>query len=87
MTGSRSGPNPIVDEPPTALAAASWGTEWAFKGRHTGSTDLPLLPEGEAEARRLAPVLSQHSFAAMFSFPLQRAGAPVSWTMNTVNGR
>ncbi|QNJ28511.1 histidine phosphatase family protein [Synechococcus sp. A15-24] len=48
-------------------------TEWALKGRHTGSTDLPLLPEGEAEAHALGPVLSQQAFAAVFSSPLQRA--------------
>ena len=47
-------------------------TEWALNGRHTGSTDLPLLPEGEAEARALGPVLSQQTFAAVFSSPLQR---------------
>ncbi|MEB3167307.1 MAG: phosphoglycerate mutase family protein, partial [Synechococcaceae cyanobacterium] len=27
-------------------------TAWAREGRHTGRTDRPLLPEGEAEARR-----------------------------------
>ena len=48
-------------------------TEWASNGRHTGSTDLPLLPEGEAEARALGLVLSQQTFAAVFSSPLQRA--------------
>ena len=48
-------------------------TEWALNGRHTGSTDLPLLPVGEAEARALSPVLSQQHFAAVFSSPLQRA--------------
>ena len=48
-------------------------TEWALNGRHTGSTDLPLLPEGEAEARALGPVLSQQTFAAVFSSPLLRA--------------
>ena len=48
-------------------------TEWALNGRHTGSTDLPLLPEGDAEARALGPVLSQQTFAAVFSSPLQRA--------------
>ena len=48
-------------------------TEWARNGRHTGNTDLPLLPEGEDEARQLAPVLSQQHFAAVFSSPLQRA--------------
>ncbi len=48
-------------------------TEWALNGRHTGNTDLPLLPQGEAEARGLAPVLAQHRFTAVFSSPLQRA--------------
>ena len=48
-------------------------TEWALNGRHTGSTDLPLLPEGEEEARALGPVLSQQTCAAVFSSPLQRA--------------
>ena len=48
-------------------------TEWAKNGRHTGSTDLPLLPEGEEEARQLAPVLESQTFAAVFSSPLQRA--------------
>jgi probable phosphoglycerate mutase len=48
-------------------------TEWALHGQHTGVTDLPLLPEGEAEARALAPILSNQHFAAVFSSPLQRA--------------
>ena len=48
-------------------------TEWSINGRHTGTTDLPLLAEGEAEARRLAPVLSRHTFAAVMCSPLQRA--------------
>ena len=48
-------------------------TEWALNGRHTGKTDLPLLPEGEAEARKLARVLPNVTFAAVFTSPLQRA--------------
>jgi len=48
-------------------------TEWARNGRHTGSTDLPLLPEGDEEARRLAPILQGQTFAAVFTSPLQRA--------------
>jgi len=46
-------------------------TEWALRGQHTEVTDLPLLPEGEAEA--LVPILSHQHFAAVFSSPLQRA--------------
>ncbi len=48
-------------------------TDWAKSGRHTGSTDRPLLPEGEAEARELAPLLAQHAFDAVLVSPLQRA--------------
>jgi hypothetical protein len=48
-------------------------TAWALNGRHTGRTDLPLLPEGEAEARALAPVLARQRFAAVLVSPLQRA--------------
>jgi broad specificity phosphatase PhoE len=51
-------------------------TAWAKEGRHTGRTDLPLLPEGEAEASRVAPLLHQlggHPFAAVLVSPLQRA--------------
>lgn len=48
-------------------------TEWALNGRHTGRSDIPLLPQGEAEARALAPLLAQQTFAAVYSSPLQRA--------------
>ena len=48
-------------------------TAWARAGRHTSHTDLPLLPEGEAEARCLAPLLAQQPFTAVLCSPLQRA--------------
>ena len=48
-------------------------TSWARDGRHTGRTDLPLLPEGEAQARDLAPGLASQRFAAVLVSPLQRA--------------
>ena len=48
-------------------------TAWALNGRHTGRTDLPLLPQGEDEARALAPLLAKQAFRAVFTSPLQRA--------------
>jgi probable phosphoglycerate mutase len=48
-------------------------TEWSRNGRHTGSSDIPLLPEGEAEARSLAPLLARQHFAQVWVSPLQRA--------------
>jgi probable phosphoglycerate mutase len=48
-------------------------TEWSRDGKHTGRTDLPLTPEGEAAAARLAPVLGARRVAAAFTSPAQRA--------------
>jgi probable phosphoglycerate mutase len=48
-------------------------TEWSLSGRHTGSTDLPLLPEGEEAARSLAPRLAGLEFDLVLTSPRQRA--------------
>ena len=48
-------------------------TEWSRSGQHTGTTDLPLLPEGEDAARAVAPVLAERDFALVLVSPLQRA--------------
>ena len=48
-------------------------TEWSQTRRHTGRSDIPLLPEGEAAARSLAPRLDGISFDLVLSSPLQRA--------------
>lgn len=50
-------------------------TEWSETGRHTSITDLPLLPAGEAAARRLAPLLARQRFALVLTSPMQRARA------------
>ena len=42
-------------------------------GRHTGRTDLPLTPKGEATAAALAPVLAKQNITATFTSPAQRA--------------
>lgn len=48
-------------------------TEWSRDGRHTGRTDVPLTPAGEAAARAVAPVLADRRFALVLSSPLTRA--------------
>ncbi len=48
-------------------------TEWSRNGRHTGRTDLPLLPTGEEHARLLRPQVAVHAFALVLTSPLQRA--------------
>jgi broad specificity phosphatase PhoE len=48
-------------------------TEWSRSMQHTGTTDLPLLPEGEAQAREVVPRLAQREFALVLSSPMQRA--------------
>lgn len=48
-------------------------TEWSRSGRHTGTTDLPLLPAGEAVARAAGQALAGRKFVAEFVSPLQRA--------------
>jgi broad specificity phosphatase PhoE len=47
-------------------------TEWSKEGRHTGRTDIPLTPAGEAAAAALAPLLARHRMLAVFSSPAQR---------------
>jgi broad specificity phosphatase PhoE len=48
-------------------------TEWSKSGRHTGRTDIPLTPEGEAAAKSLAPALAGRPIRAAFTSPAQRA--------------
>jgi len=58
---------------PTVVLVRHGATEWSESGQHTGLTDLPLLDEGEEEARALAPLLAERSFALVLSSPLSRA--------------
>ncbi len=48
-------------------------TAWSRSGRHTGSTDLPLIADGEEEARTMARGLAEVEFGTVMSSPLRRA--------------
>ena len=48
-------------------------TEWSLADKHTGRTDIPLTPRGEAAARALAPMLSRRHIVAVFTSPARRA--------------
>jgi len=48
-------------------------TEWSKNGRHTGLTDLPLLPEGEEQAVRVGELLHGRPFGLVLCSPLGRA--------------
>src|SRR5260370_34619430 len=48
-------------------------TEWSASGRHTGRTDVPLTPRGEAAAAALASALAKREIRAVFTSPASRA--------------
>jgi probable phosphoglycerate mutase len=50
-------------------------TEWSRDLRHTGRTDLPLTPAGEAAAAALAPALAARPVRAAFTSTARRAVA------------
>jgi probable phosphoglycerate mutase len=48
-------------------------TEWSVTGQHTSWTDLPLTGHGEEQAKSLAPLLTDRTFALALTSPLARA--------------
>ena len=48
-------------------------TEWSRSAQHTSSTDLPLTPQGEQEARGLQSRLNGVTFSTALSSPRRRA--------------
>lgn len=64
----------VTKEAPLRLHLIRHGqTEWSLSGQHTGTTDIPLTPQGEDEARALIPYISQLEFSRVLSSPRQRA--------------
>ncbi|GAA1935529.1 histidine phosphatase family protein [Nocardioides marmoribigeumensis] len=48
-------------------------TEWSEAGKHTSTTDLPLLEDGERDAIALRPRLEPEHFDLVLTSPRQRA--------------
>ncbi|WP_353950105.1 histidine phosphatase family protein [Knoellia sp. S7-12] len=48
-------------------------TEWSESGQHTGTTDIPLTPQGEGDAATLSQRLADYDFGLVLSSPMQRA--------------
>lgn len=70
-----AGTDPVPAAPsPDELCVVRHGeTEWSRSGRHTSTTDIPLTPIGEKQARALAPLLSGLGPATVFTSPRSRA--------------
>ena len=58
---------------PVVYVARHGETAWSLSGQHTGRTNLPLTFNGERNAKRLGERLRGHTFAKVFTSPLQRA--------------
>jgi len=58
---------------PVVYLARHGETAWTISHQHTGRSDLPLTPHGEAEATRLGQRLQGLTFAAVLTSPLRRA--------------
>lgn len=60
---------------PTLWLVRHGETEWSRSGQYTGLTDLPLLPEGEEQAKAAGRTLAAAGvdFDLVLSSPLQRA--------------
>jgi probable phosphoglycerate mutase len=63
-----------MSEPlPQVYLARHGETAWTISRQHTGRTDIPLTPRGEANARSLGARLKGETFELVFVSPLSRA--------------
>jgi probable phosphoglycerate mutase len=58
---------------PEVLLVRHGQTEWSVSGQHTGSTDIPLTPEGRRQGELLGERLAGREFELVLSSPLGRA--------------
>jgi len=63
----------MSDTLPVVYLARHGETAWTVSHQHTGRTDLPLTPQGEAQAAQLGQRLEGMTFAAVLTSPLRRA--------------
>ena len=63
----------MSDALPIVYLARHGETAWTISHQHTGRTDLPLTPQGEAEATGLGQRLEGLRFAAVLTSALRRA--------------
>jgi broad specificity phosphatase PhoE len=48
-------------------------TEWSISGQHTGTTDIPLAPDGRLQALAIGRLLAGRRLDHVFSSPMLRA--------------
>ena len=60
-------------ELPKVYLARHGETEWSLSGQHTGTTDIPLTPNGEVQARQLGERIADLKFDRVWSSPRVRA--------------
>ena len=58
---------------PILLLARHGETDWNRSGQIMGDRPIPLNPNGQDQARRLATVLPRHSIVALYCSPVVRA--------------
>jgi broad specificity phosphatase PhoE len=63
----------LLDDQARIVAVRHGETQWSALRRHTGRTDIPLEPAGEAEAVQVGKRLAGHQFSLVISSPLRRA--------------
>jgi broad specificity phosphatase PhoE len=66
-------PSKPTSSPARLVAVRHGATEWSRSGRHTGRTDVALLPEGRRQAKQVGRRLAGHQFALVLTSPLSRA--------------
>ncbi|MSZ51760.1 MAG: hypothetical protein F2597_03430, partial [Actinobacteria bacterium] len=76
MAQRTTGRPPLVsttENHPLLYVVRHGATEWSVSGQHTGRTNIPLLPEGELQARATGKLLSDIDFSLVLCSPLERA--------------